>query len=524
MFVSLYICVICKRYGHEITTHSFQAKLFLCFYFILSTCVVGSIIGHFSNLYIQLKENAIMSEIVDDVTWVHQADLNQKGTINEAEFVMFKLLQLQHYDRDLVLRLSAKFCEYDSECKGRAVIGRDIPSAEQVTRMQTKLEESKSEFKSLGKNMQEDSELLMELWRREVVKRRSTMVLPPPGKDLEEGSGAPPKLVSSSSPSLSEREQKRELKKQGSYSKDDLGDKQKDIEASKKKEDPPPPPPPPPPPTRLHDLDFTWSKRLWKQAAYQTGLIAFTLLVLYLGFGYYVFIYDSEQMNEVQGWYFIAGTLSTVGFGDYAPESQVQRLCSMAMIPFGLIILGFFISFARAYALSIPHKEQKIQDGSIKRIFEQLNIPDDGFITKQQFVDNARFVNMTPKKAEEFFDKLDVNKENKLYLNSYKPSFFDSIIAKFCFILLKIYGTIAIGAIAFKFWPKEDDLSWIDAFYFATVTSTSIGYVLTASHPTHTQHFTIALDFSCNHKYVISFMCITKSLYINHMCLFQKVW
>jgi hypothetical protein len=163
-----------------------------------------------------------------------------------------------------------------------------------------------------------------------------------------------------------------------------------------------------------------------------------------------------------------------VGLGDYAPESQANRLVAIFMIPFGLIILGFYISFARAYSLSLPRKKMRVEDGSIKRIFDELNIPDDGFITKQQFVDNARFVSMTPKKAEDFFDKLDYNGDGKMYISS-NYYFLDTILGKITIILLKIYGTIAIGAIAFKCWPKEEGISWVDAFYFATVTSTSIG-------------------------------------------------
>ena len=148
------------------------------------------------------------------------------------------------------------------------------------------------------------------------------------------------------------------------------------------------------------------------------------------------------------------------------------------MIPFGLIILGFYISYARAYALSIPHKPTRVEDGSIKRIFEELNIPQDGFLTKQQFVDNARFVSMSPQKAEEFFDKLDYQKDGKMYISS-NYYFFDTIAGKVCLILLKIYGTILVGAIAMKLWQDEDSddaPTWIDVFYFATVTSTSIGY------------------------------------------------
>jgi hypothetical protein len=52
---------------------------------LFSTFVVGSIIGHFSNLYISYKEGQITDEIIDDVTWVHEVDLHRDGKVNEAE-------------------------------------------------------------------------------------------------------------------------------------------------------------------------------------------------------------------------------------------------------------------------------------------------------------------------------------------------------------------------------------------------------------------------------------------------------
>jgi hypothetical protein len=46
---------------------------------------VGTILGHFSNLYIQVKKNDITNEIISDVTKVHEADMTNGGKINEAE-------------------------------------------------------------------------------------------------------------------------------------------------------------------------------------------------------------------------------------------------------------------------------------------------------------------------------------------------------------------------------------------------------------------------------------------------------
>jgi hypothetical protein len=73
------------RYGHEIVAQAFGGKLFLCFYFLISTFVIGGIIGDISNYYIQLKEDVITDIIINDVTYVHHVDLHRNGKVNEAE-------------------------------------------------------------------------------------------------------------------------------------------------------------------------------------------------------------------------------------------------------------------------------------------------------------------------------------------------------------------------------------------------------------------------------------------------------
>jgi len=55
----------------------------------------------------------------------------------------------------------------------------------------------------------------------------------------------------------------------------------------------------------------------------------------------------------------------------------------------------------------------------------------------------------------------------------------DSVPMRFVFLFLKLYSTIAFGALFFKLqsdYGPSDYLSWIDCFYWATVVSTSVGY------------------------------------------------
>jgi hypothetical protein len=198
--------------------------------------------------------------------------------------------------------LSTRFSEYDSGDNGRVVIGLDVPSAEQVNQMKHQLRASMNEQEQ-EQNGQESKK----------------------GSDLESGSTPPPKSTSKRlddkllipmwddmKKQISAKKRHRESMLQKDQSEWDEETRQAHADQTTSTnghplghddEDH----------VKLKDLDFTWSKRLWLKAAKETGFIALTLLVVYLLIGYFVFIYDSKQMNEVQGWYFIAATLSTVG-------------------------------------------------------------------------------------------------------------------------------------------------------------------------------------------------------------------
>jgi hypothetical protein len=350
-------------------------------------------------------------------------------------------MELQQYDRELVLRLSTRFAEYDYSHTGSVAVGVDVPSAEQIKEMQDQIE-GEDKFTALmpmweemRKKIQQDLLKKKELDRLLKLKNMANI---PKTKQEEE------------------HEEKEDEKVRVARNSFEFRDEDHEN-------------------VKLRELDFSWSKKLWKKAASDTGRIALVLLVIYLIMGWYVFIYDSNQMNAIQGWYFIAATLSTVGFGDFAPESQMQRFLAIFMIPFGLIVLGFVISYARARAKSKPNKAKRAEDGSIKRIFETLSIPHDGYLTREVFLKSAHLVHMSLKKAESFFDKVDKG-DGKMYLpKHFHP--FETVPGRIFLIMVKIYGTIIVGGIVFKMWPSEDnrDLSWIDAFYFSCVTATSIG-------------------------------------------------
>jgi len=72
------------------------------------------------------------------------------------------------------------------------------------------------------------------------------------------------------------------------------------------------------------------------------------LVGCYLILGYYLLGYESG-MRGIDVWYYLATTVTTVGFGDFSPQTQVSRGFSVVLLPFGLVVISFGISLLKAY-------------------------------------------------------------------------------------------------------------------------------------------------------------------------------
>jgi len=237
-------------------------------------------------------------------------------------------------------------------------------------------------------------------------------------------------------------------------------------------------------PVRLCDChDFAWSRQLWREAAFDTFKVASFLTVIYTILGWYLLV-RPEEMNFIWGCYYLSATLSTVGFGDVAPTKHSTRLAAIFLIPFGLIIIGFLLSFVTAYTKSLPvRNDDGYEDPKIlerRALFETLDADGDCVLTREEVIAGANLMSLSSQEAAELFDIMDTKKEGKLYpFPPKKVPFRRTAFGKLFILFLKLFITVSVGAFFFKFYKPEDDalkLTWIDAFYFATVTSTSVGY------------------------------------------------
>ena len=239
-------------------------------------------------------------------------------------------------------------------------------------------------------------------------------------------------------------------------------------------------------PTRLSDChDFSWSRGLWRTAAMQTLRVAGALTLAYVALGWY-FLIHWEGMPGLWGWYFLSATLSTVGFGDVAPTLQATRLAAVFLVPMGLVIIGFLLSFQTAYLKSLKprfHGEASDTPEELERraLFEALDQDGDGILTLEEMVSGAPLLHMTADQAAALYEDLAKDKNGEIRPPPRRPKPWHRTVPGRCAVLLlQMYGAIFLGALFFKSaWFPEDaelGLTWVDAWYFATVTATSIGY------------------------------------------------
>jgi voltage-gated potassium channel Kch len=188
-----------------------------------------------------------------------------------------------------------------------------------------------------------------------------------------------------------------------------------------------------------------WSRRLWKVQSDRLGVLVLALSVSYMAIGYYVLAHRDGK-EALDGVYFLSATLSTVGYGDLAPVKQGTRGASVVLIPFGLFIIGFALSWSRARAKAAA---PKVSFETKMRAVDDAGGDGDGVLTASELLratTGSAFIDDGSGGGgggglQDGLTKMVELVESTL--------FFKSLVLV---------------------------LSWIEAYYFAIVTSTSIGY------------------------------------------------
>ena len=143
--------------------------------------------------------------------------------------------------------------------------------------------------------------------------------------------------------------------------------------------------------------DFAWSCTLWRNASVDAGCLIFKLFCAYLFLGYLLMAYYDPSIADgdwltVDGWYFLSATMTTVGIGDYAPNTQLSRGFAVLMIPSGLVVLSVVIAGVSMYRNSlIPTLKadpgyDRLADAH--KLFEAIDVNKDGVLTRAEVLEN----------------------------------------------------------------------------------------------------------------------------------------
>lgn len=96
---------------------------------------------------------------------------------------------------------------------------------------------------------------------------------------------------------------------------------------------------------------------------------------------------DAQTKNWIQGFYMAVITMTTVGFGDFTPQSELGRVLGSWFMFFGVLSSANMVT---AIGATIDaYKKKKDQLGGVKMtsaIFDQMDLNQDGLIGKGEFL------------------------------------------------------------------------------------------------------------------------------------------
>jgi len=434
------VIAISVGYGHTLKPITDSAKGFLIFYFFFSTIILGWLVAELVDIYVNgLIGESVVSELIHSNIYVHLSDNDGDGRVTEADFILFKLQQMLKVDAASIDRLHDRFCELDSTGRGALLVGIDVPSAAQVKELQRIKIET------------ETNKSAVQMWQE--IQRS----LKSDGGELHS--------------SLSVISRKIRLHQQRAPA--NRYHKKRDQVRSKIQKNP----------------VFWSSHQRWANAAVEVAMNFCVCFVLFTGLTFYLLAHR-EGMQTGDGVYFLISTLTTVGFGDFAPTKQETRASAVVLLPVGLLIMSLILVFCHARAVAHVSKavldKYRIQEEWASTILQSAYR---GVRTRNLNV-NPRPVNTVVAHAKPS-DLQFSGVSGELYRNYVQPITFagkalykrlnvllNTLTGQFCFLFFELVVIFVIGAMFFRLHPRDNtsNLSWVDAFYLAVQTSTTIGY------------------------------------------------
>mmetsp|Transcript_45674 Transcript_45674/g.103120 ORF Transcript_45674/g.103120 Transcript_45674/m.103120 type:complete len:933 (-) Transcript_45674:151-2949(-) len=409
-------------YGHRLWPLTDGFKLFLTLYMLVASVTVAKCLHDLAELYVSYKSDQINGDIVNhSTTWVHKADLLRIKRVSQAQFVLFKLQQLKQVNDQTLIRLSERFAQLDLLDRGFLVIGTQVPSAPQLERIQSLAQGTDRTLEATWEELRRSDEFKVEIEEADPVKS-----VDPKGR--------------------------RPIRVRGCH-------------------------------------EFTWSRKLWLKAAVQSTTVVMGLLVINAALGVSICASDkAEDMSALECVYFLSASVSSVGLGDYAAVEQDSRGLSILLIPLLLINFGALLASVRVHAMSRLPARVALTDADRRRLrVEALakKVPNSNppncnepprMMYQQQIVEAGVRFGLSQPEARQVFEALDVAKARHLPVDQGSTKWAETAGARLAFLLVKLYGTVLVGAVLFKVLEADQGYSFLEAMYFATVVATTTGY------------------------------------------------
>lgn len=184
---------------------------------------------------------------------------------------------------------------------------------------------------------------------------------------------------------------------------------------------------------------FEELRRKW-----ETPFLSFCTFCFYFLIGG-IFYYNVELWTALDCLYFQTVTMTTVGYGDFAPTGPGSKVFTMIYIFTGIAIVGRTVNGFAEYIIQYAEKKSKRREMKRRKLIERAK------------------KNGDPLPASLLVEKKTVHATE---LSHYRTKIMTSFGSIFLIILM--------GSIFFE--QNEPDIDFLDALYFCVVTMTTVGY------------------------------------------------
>ena len=184
---------------------------------------------------------------------------------------------------------------------------------------------------------------------------------------------------------------------------------------------------------------------------------------------------DSGSKSErlANAFYFTIVTLTTVGYGDMGATTSGTRLFTTFFVLFGIGFIGVALGIVATKFLDLEENATKALAKALDDVVDDVH--DTVKIQVEKVSSQSeKFLRARHKTSRRISDDAAVTERKKEELQS-KKSFLETAEGQIFVNVLLLLAIILLGTL-FYYVESEEDKSFIDCLYFATISGTTVGY------------------------------------------------